>query len=548
MKRVWIAAIAATAFASCNGVAGWFGNKEDSTQTTEVAMETSASQRDFSITEANAYSDLFVDSAALETYIQKENITGADASAMRSFYGVRNYGYAWMASDGLTDEARGFWNLYKSEDADKDEDASQDKALRTKVDTLLQRDSLFITADDSMAIQTELGLTAAFVKYAGENNNTIGINRNNFYYAVPAKKIDATQWVDSLLNKQKDTAQYAGNTAYSGLKAQLKVYNEAAKSGGWSVIPTGSVLRKGVASPAVTVLKKRLIATGDYVATDTSNLFSDSLQSAIRTVQQRHGLATSGNVNDSLINALNVPVETRLQQLLVNMNRAKWMPASTDSNRIEVNIPSFMLYAYNGTNKTLDMPVVVGKEGASTLMFQGAINQVVFSPYWNIPRSIVESEIMPAMKKDAAYLKKRNMEIVSKGDSIPTIRQLPGAENALGKVKFLFPNSYDIFLHDTPAKSLFGMSNRALSHGCIRVAKPDSLAAFVLRSQNDWTPQKIAAAMNAGKQQEVSVSKPVPVSITYYTAWIDAQGGLNFRDDVYAHDKSSMQKLFATGG
>jgi murein L,D-transpeptidase YcbB/YkuD len=541
-KVVWIAALVATTFTSCNGVAGWFGNKEDSTQTGEVAVETIAPQRDFSITEANAYSDLFIDSTALENYIQKENIPTGDAAAMRSFYGVRNYGYAWMASDGLTDEARGFWNLYQSEDDEKD------KSLTTKVDTLLQRDSLFIAADDSMAVQTELGLTAAFVKYAAESGNIAGINRNNFYYAVPAKKVDAVQWADSLLNKQKDTAAYSGNGAYAGLKAQLKVYHEAAKDGGWGVIPLGTVLRKGVASPAVTALKKRLAATGDYIATDTSNLFSDSLQAAIRTVQQQHGLAVSGHVNDSLIHALNIPVETRLQQLLVNMNRARWMPAPPNSNYIQVNIPSFMLYAFTGGAKALEMPVVVGKEGASTLMFQGAINQVVFSPYWNIPQSIVESEIMPAMKGDASYLKKRNMEIISKGDSIPTIRQLPCNENALGKVKFLFPNSYDIYLHDTPAKSLFDKSNRALSHGCIRVAKPDSLAAFVLRSQGDWTPQKITTAMNAGKQQEVTVSKPVPVSITYYTAWIDTQGRLNFRDDVYAHDKSSVQKLFTMGG
>jgi murein L,D-transpeptidase YcbB/YkuD len=150
------------------------------------------------------------------------------------------------------------------------------------------------------------------------------------------------------------------------------------------------------------------------------------------------------------------------------------------------------------------------------------------------------------MKADPNYLKKKNMEIVNKNDSIPTIRQLPGKENSLGKVKFLFPNTFDIYLHDTPDKSLFKKKDRALSHGCIRVADPAKLAEYLLRNQNEWTKEKINISMNSGKEESVSVKNKQPVYITYYTAWVDETGKLNFRKDIYGHDKKTIHKMFTT--
>jgi murein L,D-transpeptidase YcbB/YkuD len=252
----------------------------------------------------------------------------------------------------------------------------------------------------------------------------------------------------------------------------------------------------------------------------------------------------TGQVSDSLLQELNVPAQERLQQILVNMNRALWLPTQTDSSRIVVNIPSQELVVYNDTSKVMTMPVIVGKEGSGTMAFNDRITTVVFNPYWNIPKSIVQSEIMPAMKKDPNYLKSKNMEIVRQNDSIPEIRQLPGKDNSLGLVKFLFPNSFDIYLHDTPNKMLFAQQNRALSHGCIRVAEPDSLAHYVLRGQADWTPEKIAAAMSNGKEQQVTVKNPVPVSITYYTAWASANGKLQFRKDIYGYDAKTTDRMF----
>jgi murein L,D-transpeptidase YcbB/YkuD len=209
-----------------------------------------------------------------------------------------------------------------------------------------------------------------------------------------------------------------------------------------------------------------------------------------------------------------------------------------------VNIPSYMLYAYEGSNKVMEMPVVVGKEGNNTVMFSGEINQLVFNPTWTIPQSIVQNEIMPKMKSDPNYLKKNNMEIVKQNDSIPTIRQLPGKDNALGKVKFLFPNSYDIYLHDTPDKSLFAKKDRALSHGCIRVADAEKLADYLLRDQKDWSGDKVRTAMAGNQEQKVQVKNPQSVYLTYYTAWVDDNGRMNFRDDIYGHDRETADRMF----
>jgi L,D-transpeptidase YcbB len=223
-----------------------------------------------------------------------------------------------------------------------------------------------------------------------------------------------------------------------------------------------------------------------------------------------------------------------------------WMRPMTDSNRIMVNIPSLMLYAYEDSGKAFEMPVIVGKEGTSTLMFSGDISEIVFNPVWHIPQSIVEKEIMPKMKADPKYLDKNNMQVVSNKDSIPQINQLPGKNNSLGQAKFLFPNSYDIYLHDTPDKTLFAKKDRALSHGCIRVADAEKLATYLLRDQTDWSATKIDQVMTGDKEQHVAVKQKEPVYITYFTAWVDEKGKMNFRNDVYGHDKETGERMFTS--
>jgi L,D-transpeptidase YcbB len=542
MKNTMIGVAILVVFNSCTQVAGWFGKNSDSTSgKNSDSSSYAAYARDESITEANAYSDLFLDSNAVETYIQKEKLNDSSANAMRSFYKVRNYQYAWFTSGGPTEQARGLWSLYASEGDSSSKDPA--KGLDKRMDTLLQHDSITIAKNDSSFVQTELTLTQQLIQYASENPQHI--NKEAIYYLVPAKKMDAMEYADSILNKQKDSAMYAGNKNYNLLKGQLANYYSIAKNGGWGTISSTGQLKKGMKSPAVSTLKKRLQLSKDYNGADTTNVFSDSLVTAVKSFQQRNGLKPTGIVNDSMITILNVSVEQRIQQIIVNMNRTLWMPQQNDSSRIEVNIPSQMLIAYADSGKAFEMPVIVGKEGNSTVMFSSEINQIVFNPAWNIPESIVKNEIMPKMKSNATYLKKNNIEVVKQGD-IPELRQLPGKNNPLGKVKFLFPNNHDIYLHDTPDKTAFSKQDRTLSHGCIRVADASKLAQYLLKDQSDWTVQKINAAMNSDKEQTVDLKTKQPVNISYLTAWVDENGMMNFRPDVYNHDKDEMAKMFTS--
>jgi len=329
------------------------------------------------------------------------------------------------------------------------------------------------------------------------------------------------------------------------LKEQLAKYYTIAKQGGWPTInSTKKSIKKGSSLPEIAVIKKRLQITNDLPANDTSQRFNDTLEIGVKNFQVRHGHKPTGLITDSLIKEMNVPTINRLEQILMNMERMRWLANQPKGNMIVVNIPEFVLHVYEGDRKAFDMDVVVGKEGHNTMMFNGDLNQVVFSPYWNVPSSIVQKEILPAIEKNPNYLNKENMEITGNEDGVPVIRQKPGEKNALGRVKFLFPNSFNIYFHDTPVKSLFAKEKRAYSHGCIRLKEPEKMANYVLRNQPEWTPEKIEEAMNSGDQKFVKVKDPIPVVVTYYTAWVDENGLLNFRDDIYGHDMALAQKMF----
>jgi murein L,D-transpeptidase YcbB/YkuD len=205
--------------------------------------------------------------------------------------------------------------------------------------------------------------------------------------------------------------------------------------------------------------------------------------------------------------------------------------------RILVNIPEYRLYVYEDNREVLAMDIVVGKTSNPTIAFNDAIEQIVFSPYWNLPPNIIRNEILPAMKKNPNYLRNHNMEITGNEDGLPVIRQRPGPDNALGGVKFMFPNKYNIYFHDTPSKSLFRSNRRAFSHGCIRLSQPFELAKYLLKDKQEWTDEAIRKAMNGRSEKWVKLEQKVPVSITYYTSWVDPFGNIQFRDDIYGHDK-----------
>jgi murein L,D-transpeptidase YcbB/YkuD len=397
-------------------------------------------------------------------------------------------------------------------------------------------------------INTELKLTQHFILYMLNNYEKGFVKRKEMERFIPFKKIDIMYVADSLLTKKhKDNKYFEDvNEPYKLLKEQLGKYYNIVKNGGWpQITTTKKSLKPGTTDPSIPQIKKRLQVTGDMAGHDTTAIYNDTLQQAVSNFQTRFGYTPDGVINAQLIKEMNVPALKRVEQILMNMGRMRWMPTRPSGELILVNIPEFVLHMYKGSDQVFAMNVVVGKEGHNTMMFNGDLNQIVFSPYWNVPPSIVKNEILPKMEADPNYLASQNMEQVGTEGDLPKIRQLPGDGNSLGKVKFLFPNSFNIYFHDTPAKRLFDKDKRAYSHGCIRLAEPEKMANYLLKDNPEWTPERISAAMNAGQEKYVKLKKPVPVVITYYTAWVDDNHRLNFREDIYDHDQKLAKKMFS---
>jgi len=540
--------------ASCNqqGSSGT-GDRNDSTidKYQSLPREASAAPvRDLSITSANAYNNLFLDSNAVETFIKNKNLPANEAAEIRNFYNSRNFEYAWFSEDGLTPEAKNFWNAYTYSELSGQKDDKKEKSLAIQMDTLLNKtDTISISTTDSSYINSEIAITQKFIIYYRNGNNKQKLSQIPITQLLPAKKTNPLDLADSILKYQPDTGSAdALRNPYNSLKKQLASYLSLARLGKWDTIKIKGSLKKGISSPAVTRIKKRLHLIGYLPGADTTIKFNDTLEMAVKAFQESRGWKADGLITNAVIKELNSPLTNRIGQVIINLNRMLWLPSQLPNNYIQVNIPEFLLKVYEGTNKAFDMKIIAGDEGTNTMLFTGDLNQVVFSPYWNIPVSIVKNEILPALKKDPGYLKKHNMEKVGNKDNPPTIRQVPGPGNALGKVKFLFPNSYDIYLHDTEAKNLFNAKNRAFSHGCIRLEDAEKMTNYVLRGDSEWTSEKINMAMNSKKEQFVRVKNPVPVIITYFTAWVDETGKINFREDVYGHDQKTAEKLFLTQG
>jgi murein L,D-transpeptidase YcbB/YkuD len=343
------------------------------------------------------------------------------------------------------------------------------------------------------------------------------------------------------------------------LKALLARYREQKAKGGWPLVPAIK-LKPGQDSRHVPVLASRLAASGDYAGTippaGTSARYAPSLQDAVKAFQRRHGLADDGVVGPAVISALNVPIDRRIEQVAMNMERWRWLPRDLGDRYILVNIPEMWLDVYEKGTIPLSMRVVVGKADTPTPIFNDRMTYLVFSPYWNVPPSIAEGETMPALMNDPEFLARNNMEVLDTSGNVvdpatidpddPTayrFRQKPGTSNSLGLVKFMFPNQFNVYLHDTPADSLFERATRSFSHGCVRVEDPVALAHYLLRDQPEWTAERIGEAMHAGEERNVKLKTPVPVYLGYWTARVRPDQTVQFRDDVYRIDRRLSARL-----
>jgi murein L,D-transpeptidase YcbB/YkuD len=336
---------------------------------------------------------------------------------------------------------------------------------------------------------------------------------------------------------------------YAALKKALGRYRDIAARGGWPAVPAPAHLKKGSRGPEAAALRARLAAEGDLTPAG-GDVFDGTVEEALKRFEKRYGLNEDGALGPEDLSAMNVSAEDRARQIELNLERWRWLPEELGDRYILVNIPTFQLEAIERGKVTLAMRVVAGKaDETPTPIFSDDMTEVVFSPYWNVPTSILRKETIPAVLRDPGYLERNDLEVVQSGHVVPAsnvdwsdpdlrvqIRQRPGAKNSLGLVKFLFPNKFDVYLHDTPAGSLFARLERDFSHGCVRVERPVELAQWVLRDQPQWTAEKIDAAMHAGREQHVALKGRIPVYIVYATAWVDEGGRLSFRDDLYGHD------------
>jgi L,D-transpeptidase YcbB len=498
---------------------------------------------DTTISVANSYNGLFFDGLQLENFIAREKLHDSMAKAMRNFYIQRNYQYAWFFKEGMADYAATFLDQQNDYMNYSGDSSIYNIVLQNSLDSL--SDTTSYNPPDSLRLKTEFLLTRQFFRYASRAYaGRRDIKAKDLGWYIPRKKIDAVGLLDSLLlNRGKNLSQYEPlNRQYNLLKDYLLKYYEADKKGAWQpIVAVKKSYKPGDTSTTISQIKKRLLLTGDLATGDTTALFTNSLVAAIKRYQQRNGLTEDGVAGPTLFNAMNRPITDRIRQILVNMERIRWVPAEPASDYLLVNIPEFRLHVFENGKHKWKMKVVVGAVAHNTVIFNGNLKYIVFSPYWNVPSSIIKKEVVPGMKRNKNYLASHNMEWNN-----GAVRQKPGPGNSLGLVKFLFPNSYNIYLHDTPSKNLFNESKRAFSHGCIRLAEPKRLAEYLLRNDPNWNENSITKAMHSGKEKYVTLKQTIPVFIGYFTAWVDPDGKLNFRDDIYGHDKEMADHLFGT--
>jgi len=323
------------------------------------------------------------------------------------------------------------------------------------------------------------------------------------------------------------------STCYRGLEKEIIHYEAIEKKGGWNKTKTlKKVLKLGDSSEIVKNIRKRLMITGETSSSDTTMVFDKELEKDIIGYQNRNGLKPDGRAGIETLKAMNISVQDRIQQLKLNLERCLQLPDEFGEKYILVNIPAFELVAMKKGMPVFYSKIVAGKESDKTAIFKGTMSYVVFAPYWNVPKSIMHKEILPAIAKNPNYLKENNMEWYD-----GKIRQKPGPWNALGGVKFIFPNAYNMYMHDTPAKTLFNENSRAFSHGCIRVEQPIKMALYLLEEQNEWNIDSVTTAMRLEHETTVVLKEKTGVHILYFTAFIDERGNLNFRKDIYGKDQ-----------
>ncbi|NNF07687.1 MAG: L,D-transpeptidase family protein [Candidatus Eisenbacteria bacterium] len=474
-----------------------------------------------------------------------------------AFYQNRGYSAAWSAAARPSPQAREMLAIMQGLKSDGLVPSNYHEA---RIGDLVARGGNAALTEREAA-QLELLLTDAFIMIAAHLRHgfvdPVKIDsewllvhpRPALHEALDAALHDETlrQTVESFRPPQAE---------YEGLVRALAWYREIAQQGGWGTVQSDSTLVLGSQGTAVLDLRSRLRATGDLEDRgEALPTIDEDLVHAVRRFQSRHGLNDDGSVGPATRAALNVSVEDRLNQILVNLERWRWLPTDLGDRHVMVNIAAFESAMVVSGRDVLNMRVIAGRTYRRTPVFSGRIQYLVFNPSWSVPASIARKDLFPKFRKDPGEIARMGYRIsavdgskVSPGavdwskPSAYRITQAPGPKNALGKVKFMFPNVHNVYLHDTSSPELFAKEDRAFSSGCIRVEKPMELAELLLED-SDWSPERVAKGLEAGKEFRVDLPTAVPVHILYWTAWVDRDGILQFRKDVYGRDGRVLEAL-----
>lgn len=488
----------------------------------------------------NNYGTSTIDNATLAAFFKKYPDLKNYQKEVTILYQKKFSKAIWSDADGISELGH---LLYQKLNFTKDEGVEITWPYHNIIDELFNEESSKkISASDGDIFLSCLYIIYVKHVYEGLDAKTV----TDIGWLLPKKEISYENLLDSISSNPKllDENDRVLFSQYYKLHEVLKKYRTIQKNNTWNVITTNSPykdLRPDDTSSTIAQIRQRLAVIGDLKNDSRSNIYDQELMDGILKYKKRYGLTLNYKITMDHIKQMNEPVSDRIKTLMLNMERCRWIPPALEKEKeyVMVNIPSFMLYFVRNGKYDLVSNVFIGTPLTKTVIFSGQIDRIVFSPYWYVPQSIVNNELKLQMAENKNYLAEHNMEWNG-----GKVRQKPGPQNALGLVKFMFPNPNDIYMHDTPAKSLFAFEKRIFSHGCVNVEKAKDLAVTILKDNPDWSIEKINAAMNGQKETTCLLAKKVPIYIGYFTAWVDIDGEINFFPDVYQRDTALNTILF----
>ena len=528
------------------------------------------------ITFGQSYAQDFTDleTTYIKSKISAKNMCGeklrCGSVLVSQFYKSHNYAPVWVKNDDLTDNGNKMVGIINNAYLDGlDPRAYHSVQINKLVDEINNTDDKAKLA--KLLASLDMALTDGYFLYA----------TNLHYGLMPSKKV-FQYWTTgprpvNLINSLNDALsddslnetisslapRYPG---YNQLKAKMNQYQNVAIHGGWESIPDGEEMKLGDSGERVAALQQRLLISGELQEINDKGEFDNDLEKAVILFQENNGLYDDGIVESDTLAALNIPIKDRIQQMELNLDKMRWLPTDLGNEYVMVNIPDYSLNIQKDGKSALSMDVAVGGSDHPSCVLTSQISHVVIHPYWNMPTDIAATELWPQLRKDKNFLAKKHIQVLQKDKSGNYVeinpdkinwskltpkefnsyryRQDPGTDNSLGKVKFMFANPCQIYLHDTNESQVFEIYRRDFSHGCIRVGEPQTLANYILTKEDGWNKKKVSRTFKTGENKTITLTNPLNLYLVYFTAWDSNDDWVQFRNDIYKLDKPKKYPVY----